>query len=208
MWEKIYHNFDVPLNTYKRKAGDGSFEWIQREMRLLEEGGGESIGINHIPETNNKFTRDSCVTRSWKNKDPGWGWGGRGARITDVLFFLSCHICNRNEWRIKKYKQSIFLCYFCFQGSNDCCSRSHKTPSIEFFFFFFSSRRFFFFPIIFLLCLACFVLAEEAPKKEANRLKAQEKEKKNAQLWLAGEKGFCMFSVRQASKPAILLWSH
>lgn len=48
-------------------------------------------------------------------------------------------------------------------------------------------------------------------KEEANRLKAREKkkeERKNTQLWLAGEKGFCMFSVRQAPKPAILLWSH
>ncbi len=66
----------------------------------------------------------------------------------------------------------------------------------------FFSNNFFFQPRL-------FRIGRGGAEKEANRLKAQEKEEeKNTQLWLAREKGFCMFSVRQASKPAILLWSH
>lgn len=54
-----------------------------------------------------------------------------------------------------------------------------------FLFLFFYSRRNFFFPIIFFLCLACFVLAEEAPKKEANRLKAREEKRRKKYAALA-----------------------
>lgn len=43
-------------------------------MRLLEEGVSESI----TPRTNNKFTRDSRVTRSEKIKILGGGGGGEG----------------------------------------------------------------------------------------------------------------------------------